>query len=97
MLVRLGRETPHSVKDLADLPIEKLRARVERFRGSPTLLGGPRIPSGSGTDGAGSKTFATSLGPVTLTANQLRECEINKAKPEDLAENLARRTIGAKR
>lgn len=92
-LVKLGRETPASVKLLSTLSLGDLRKRVEMFRGAPVALGGPRPPAGSSTGGAGSKDFVTSSGAVvTLTANQLRECEINKAKPEALAELLATRT-----
>lgn len=94
-LVKLGRETPASVKLLSSLSLGDLRKRVEMFRGAPVVLGGPRAPVGTGSD-AGSKIFETSLGPVTLTANQLKECERAGAKPEALAESIAPRILSKK-
>lgn len=90
-LVKTGRETPASVKLLSALPIAVLRERVKLFEGTPSLLSGPRPPADFTAGSDGSKTFQTSRGPVTLSANQLRECERAGAKPEAFAEIQASR------
>lgn len=96
-LVKLGRETPASVETLSELPIGALRKRAELFRSLPPVaLGGAKPPVGAGGDVDGAKTFVTSLGSVTLTANQLRECERVGAKPEAFAEHQARLSAKAK-
>ena len=81
------------------LSANDLRQYVELVSKAGTIsLGGPKAPvGGGGGSGDGSKVVMTSLGPVTLTANQLRECELAKAKPEAFAENIARRTLAGKR
>ena len=46
-LVKLGRETPASVKLLSGLSLDQLRERVKLFRGSPNVrVGGPVPPTG---------------------------------------------------
>lgn len=39
---------------------------------------------------AGSRVFDTSVGPYTMTANALRECELAGADPQRVADNMAR-------
>jgi hypothetical protein len=82
---------------LSALPLENLRERVKLFEGAGAVHPRrPPSPAGAGARRAGSKQVTTSSGVVvTLTANQLRECERTGAKPEVFAEQLARRTVKA--
>lgn len=95
----VGRQvtlTPAAMKALAKLSLEDVEIFAASVNAVPVALGGPSAPVPGSTSADGSKTFTTPFGVVTLTANQLRECERVGAKPEVLAESLARRT-GAKR
>jgi hypothetical protein len=92
-----GRLPPPAMKLLAKLSLEELELFSASVSALPVVLGGPRPPAGAGgVVGDGSKQITTSSGVVvTLTANQLRECERTGAKPEAFAELQARRTVKA--
>ena len=93
-LVKLGVQTPATVKLLGALSVDDLEKMVAPFRGKPPAGLLSRItPPSSPSTGDGSKEFVTRFGTVTLTANQLAECERAGAKPEIFAEHAARRTV----
>lgn len=92
-LVKLGVQTPATVQLLGALSVDDLEKMVAPFRGKPPSGLLSRItPPSSQSMGDGSKEIVTRFGTVTLTANQLVECERAGAKPEVFAENVARRT-----
>lgn len=71
------------------LPIDALEMLDAAAGSVPVALGGPVAPIVGGGDG--SRQVQTTRGVVTLTANQLRECERTGAKPEAFAELIAGR------
>lgn len=78
------------------LPVDALELLEASASATPVALGGPVAPK-SGTTDDGSREFVTRYGTVTLSANQLRECERFGSKPEDVAEIQARRLHPVKR
>ena len=89
--------TPAMLAELtADAPIARVRRAVELSAGAPQAVALGRIAPVHGSTGDGSKEFVTPYGVVTLTANQLRECERSGAKPEAFAALQANRLSASK-
>lgn len=86
--------TPAVLAELtSDLPIARVRRAVELSAAVPAAVSLGRIaPVHGAASGDGSKDVITTHGVVTLTANQLRECERTGAKPEAFAAIIATRT-----
>lgn len=95
-LVKLGRETPATVKLLSSLSLADLRARVQAFRGTPNVkLGGPVPPTSHGvTVQAGDALIEMSeFEAARVTAYAERRAEELKSAgltPRPVAEVLAR-------
>lgn len=66
-LVRMGRETPASVKMLASMSLGDLRERVKLFRGTPSITALGRIAPPSGEGGQGQ----VDCGPQTLSEDEV--------------------------
>lgn len=101
-MVKLGVETPATAwaddkattpaEHLAAMPIERLRTRLAQLKTNRSGTRHEVRPPASNTSGAGTgaaKTFETPVGPVELSARELRFCEEAGAKPEEYAANKA--------
>ncbi len=98
-LIELGAETPATAWDgktedrkpkarLLSEPLEEMRARVTSLKarnGGGTRVEGHTPPAEAG-DG---RTFTTSLGVVSLSASEIKNCTDSGAKLEVYAENKA--------
>lgn len=85
-LVKMGRETPATVKLLAALSLADLRARVTAFRGSPSATTLGRVGHPGATVTAGDSLAEVSeyeAGRVTAYAEKLRRDFGDKARSAD--------------